>query len=40
MKILQFAFDSREPDASYLPYCYDKNSVVYTGNHDNDTIVG
>lgn len=36
MKILQFAFDTRE-DSDYLPYRYDKNSVVYTGTHDNST---
>lgn len=39
MKILQFAFDSRE-DSDYLPHNYDKNCVVYTGTHDNDTTVG
>lgn len=36
MKVLQFAFDSRE-DSDYLPYRYDANSVVYTGTHDNAT---
>ncbi len=36
MKVLQFAFDSREPSA-YLPYCYSPNSVCYTGTHDNMT---
>ena len=39
MKILQFAFDSRE-DSDYLPHNYDKNCVVYTGTHDNNTICG
>lgn len=39
MKILQFAFDSRE-DSDYLPYNYHKNCVVYTGTHDNNTILG
>ena len=39
MKILQFAFDSRE-DSDYLPHNYDRNCVVYTGTHDNDTIRG
>lgn len=39
MKIIQFAFDSRE-ESDYLPHNYDKNCVVYTGTHDNDTIVG
>ncbi len=36
MKILQFAFDSRE-ESDYLPHNYTKNSVVYTGTHDNET---
>lgn len=36
MKVLQFAFDSRE-ESDYLPYNYTKNCVVYTGTHDNDT---
>ena len=39
MKVLQFAFDSRESN-DYLPYKYKENSVVYTGTHDNDTILG
>jgi 4-alpha-glucanotransferase len=36
MKVLQFAFDSRE-SGDYLPYKYQANSVVYTGTHDNTT---
>ena len=39
MKIMQFAFDSREP-GNYLPYPYPRNSVVYTGTHDNVTAEG
>lgn len=39
MKVLQFAFDSRE-ESDYLPHNYDKNCVVYTGTHDNSTIKG
>ncbi|WP_283674091.1 4-alpha-glucanotransferase [Butyricicoccus sp. Marseille-Q5471] len=39
MKLLQFAFDSRE-DSDYLPHNYTKNCVVYAGTHDNDTING
>ena len=39
MKILQFAFDAGS-DSEYLPHNYDKNCVVYTGTHDNDTTVG
>ena len=36
MKVLQFAFDSRE-ESDYLPHNYTQNSVVYTGTHDNTT---
>ena len=39
MKVLQFAFDSREGN-EYLPHRYPKNCVVYTGTHDNDTTMG
>ena len=39
MKILGFAFDSGEEN-DYLPHTYTKNCVVYTGTHDNDTLVG
>jgi 4-alpha-glucanotransferase len=39
MKVLEFAFDSRE-ESDYLPHSYEKNCVVYTGTHDNDTIQG
>ena len=39
MKVLQFAFDSRE-ESNYLPHNYNKNCVVYTGTHDNDTVLG
>lgn len=37
MKVLQFAFDSREP-SDYLPHSYTANSVCYTGTHDNVTM--
>jgi len=39
MKVLQFAFQAAERN-DYLPYKYDRNAVVYTGTHDNDTVVG
>ena len=39
MKIIQFAFDSRE-DSDYLPHNYNNNCIVYTGTHDNSTIQG
>jgi len=38
MRILQFAFSG--PDNRFLPHHYDRNTVVYTGTHDNDTTVG
>jgi len=39
LKVLQFAF---APDGSsiYLPHRYEKNCLVYTGTHDNDTTIG
>ena len=36
MKVLGFAFDSREP-SDYLPHTYRENTVCYTGTHDNMT---
>lgn len=45
MKILQFAFDAKETGKSgctnnFLPHTYNKNCVVYTGTHDNETMQG
>lgn len=39
MKVLQFAFDPALT-SDYLPHNLVKNCVVYTGTHDNDTIIG
>ncbi len=39
MKILSFAFNG-QTDNLYLPENINKNSVCYTGTHDNDTLVG
>lgn len=39
MKILQFAFDS-DSSNPYLPHNHINNCVVYTGTHDNNTILG
>jgi 4-alpha-glucanotransferase len=39
MKVLQFAFGS-DTDNPFLPFNYGRNSVVYTGTHDNDTTQG
>ena len=39
MRVLQFAF-SGEGDNPHLPHMHERDSVVYTGTHDNDTTVG
>ncbi len=39
MKVLEFAF-SDGPKDPFLPHNYMRDYVVYTGTHDNDTIVG
>jgi 4-alpha-glucanotransferase len=39
MVVLQFAFDG-SADNPHLPRLHRRNSVVYTGTHDNDTTVG
>jgi len=39
MRVLQFGFG--DPGAHiYLPHRYERNTVVYTGTHDNDTTLG
>jgi 4-alpha-glucanotransferase len=40
MKILLFAFGEDNPLHSYLPHTYERNCVVYTGTHDNNTARG
>jgi 4-alpha-glucanotransferase len=45
MKVLQFAFEYDDEGAltsenGFLPHTYDRNCVVYTGTHDNDTTLG
>lgn len=39
MKVLQFAFDEREP-SNYLPHTYPNHCVCYLGTHDNATLTG
>ena len=39
MKVLEFAFDSNE-DNDHIPHNFERNCVVYTGTHDNDTAAG
>ena len=38
MKVLEFAFDSREP-SDYLPHTYTPHCVCYVGTHDNETVM-
>jgi 4-alpha-glucanotransferase len=40
IRILQFAFGNDRSAPSFLPYNYPRRAVVYTGTHDNDTVVG
>jgi 4-alpha-glucanotransferase len=39
MAVLQFAF-APAPRSEFLPYNHERNQVVYTGTHDNNTTVG
>ena len=39
MRVLQFAFDGAR-DNPHLPHMHERNSVIYTGTHDNDTTRG
>ena len=40
MRILEYAFDPYDPGSIYMPFQYERNTVVYTGTHDNDTVEG
>src|SRR5438874_2275423 len=37
MRVLQFAFGTDPQAKAFLPHNYERNSVAYTGTHDNDT---
>ena len=39
MRVFQFGFMG-DPKSHHLPHNYSKNSVAYTGTHDNNTILG
>lgn len=41
MRVLEFAFDERDTGnaCDYLPHNFPANCVVYTGTHDNETLV-
>ncbi len=40
MRVLQFAFGNDPPGDFYKPENDIRNSVAYTGTHDNDTLIG
>ncbi|MEP7242193.1 MAG: 4-alpha-glucanotransferase [Gammaproteobacteria bacterium] len=39
MRVLQFGFGGN-PEDVHLPHMHDRDSIVYTGTHDNDTTMG
>ena len=39
MKVLEFAFDSRDGGSDYMPHCHIWNCVCYTGTHDNPPLI-
>jgi len=40
MKVLLFAFNDSMDEHPYLPHNYQPQCVVYTGTHDNNTVLG
>lgn len=40
MAILQFAFGKDPQAPSFRPHAYTRDTVAYTGTHDNDTVMG
>jgi 4-alpha-glucanotransferase len=40
LRVLQFAFGTDVSAHDFLPHNYPRAAVVYTGTHDNDTVVG
>lgn len=40
IRIVQFAFGDDPQAPTFLPHAHPRNAVVYTGTHDNDTLVG
>jgi 4-alpha-glucanotransferase len=40
IRLVQFAFGTDPQGPTFLPHNHDRNAVVYTGTHDNDTSVG
>jgi 4-alpha-glucanotransferase len=40
MKVIQFAFGDNMSESDHIPHNYDRNFIVYTGTHDNNTTRG
>lgn len=40
MKLLQFSFTENTPTSIHSPHNYKQSNVVYTGTHDNNTLLG
>ena len=40
MAVLQFAFNPGDEGGTHDPVSHERHQVVYTGTHDNDTVVG
>jgi 4-alpha-glucanotransferase len=40
MAILQFAFGNDPQAPTFQPHNYERDTVAYTGTHDNDTVMG
>lgn len=39
MRVLQFGFNG-DTNSPHMPYNFEKNSIAYTGTHDNNTLLG
>lgn len=40
MRVLQFAFGGKISESIHIPFHHAVNSIVYTGTHDNNTLLG
>lgn len=40
MKLLQFSFSEHTATSAHSPHNYKQNNIVYTGTHDNNTLLG
>lgn len=40
IRVLEFAFGPDGTSAQFIPHNFPRRAVVYTGTHDNDTVVG